>query len=459
MISKRYLALRRNLSAKLLTLFIVGGLVLSALIGGLTQFGFESRFVSQIRPHFKHYIREIHQQIGSPPDIEIAKKIAQDRPIIIRIFSRDQTWASDGDTTRPERIRRHDKKRFDLNWDRPRPPRKLAHPRADRGIFSDKGNLFILKSGPGYQTFYGFKVRPGSIAWFPILAGLIVLLGLAAFYRSTRRLFAPLKSIQQGVRLIGDGKLGHQIEVVRNDELGELATRVNQMSLDLAQMMQAKRELLLALSHELKSPLARARVTLELLEKSDYQQALISDQKQIERLIDEVLESERLYTDHAPLHRTPTDILDLAESVLKEDISPTSPIQTEYEKGVVQVAVDANQIRRLIRNLLENALQYHRAERGAITLGIDVDEQVLRIKVSDQGAGIEAKHLPRLTEAFYRVDPARAKKTGGLGLGLYMCNIIAQAHGGKIEISSELGQGTTVTAHISLLDEVLAEYS
>ena len=442
MIKNPLQALKTNLSLKLMAIFLVGGLLLSILIGGVTDFGFERLFVSQIRPHFIHYIRQIHQDIGSPPNLQKAKQIAAERPIIIRIFSDKVNWASDGKLVRPQPRRRHEKPFIKRrNIDKERPP-------GARRVFFDQGNIFILRNSPSHQTYYGLKVRPGRVAWLPIIVGLLVLFALFAFYRLTRRLFSPLKEIQQGVRLIGEGQLGYQIKVNRKDELGELAVRVNKMSLDLAQMMQAKRDMLLALSHELKSPLARSRVSLELLDKSDLQQTLISDQKQIERLIDEVLESERLYSDHALLHRSVTDLPALVHSILTQDLVGADKIETTYKGDLSAVLVDTNKIRRLIRNLLDNALYYHRQERGEIQLSITVQKNDLLIKVVDQGEGIEPKHIKHLTEAFYRADPSRAKNTGGLGLGLYLCKLIAQAHEGRIEINSELGKGTTVLVQI-----------
>ncbi len=455
MIRKTIQGFKQNLSIKLISLFVIGGIVLSMLIGGLTEFGFERHFVSQIRPHFFHYIEQIHQDIGTPANIEKAKEITESRPIIIRIFSDELTWASDGVTRRPHRIRRHDKfqNRKGSNESKPLRP-FIKHPRG-RGLFFDQGTIFILKTNNQQQVFYGFKVRPGKLAWFPVSAALLVLLALYAFYRLTRRLFSPLKEIQQGVRLIGEGKLGHQIKVNRTDELGELANRVNKMSLDLSQMMQAKRDMLLALSHELKSPLARSRVSLALLDKSDLQQNLLNDQQQIERLIDEVLATERGYADHALLHREATDLIALANTVIKDDLNAYDKIELTHSGDLSALLIDENQIRRLLRNLLDNALAYQRAtegsEKNTIQLTLQASEDYLIIEVKDHGVGIATEHIHRLTEAFYRADPARAKNTGGLGLGLYLCKVIAEAHGGEINIESEMGVGTVVTVRIALV--------
>ncbi len=437
-------ALRANLSFKLIALFIAGGMLLASAIGALTEFGFERHFVNQIQPHLRYYIDQLEEEIGTPPSIDKAKQITQSRSIVIRIFGDNVSWASDGRAVRPHRIRRHDRDHAEHDKT-DKPDRKVAA----RRVFFDHGSVFVLKRQPGYEVFFGFQLRGGRVAWFPIIACLLVGLGLYGFYRATRWLFAPVRKIQEGVNLIGEGHVGHQIDVTRTDELGQLAQRVNQMSTDLAHMLKAKRDMLLALSHELKSPLARSRVKLALLEPSKLQNDILRDQKTIERLIDEVLESERAHQDHALLHRSPTDINLLIDHIVTEDLVDLN-LTKNITATPTMVEVDTNQIRRLIRNLLENAQRYHRPDKGDISITVEYLPSTLNITVADCGEGIAAEHLNRLTEPFYRADPSRAKDTGGLGLGLYLCQTIAQAHGGSITISSELQQGTQVRVELPL---------
>lgn len=441
-------SLRSNLSLKLIALFIAGGVLLGSAIGALTEFGFERHFVNQIQPHLRHYINQLNDDIGSPPSIEKAQKLAESRPIVIRIFGDGLRWASDDRLIKPKRVRRHD--RDDAGFDKGAKPEKKAGRRhGGRRVFFDEGRLFVLKRQPGYEVFFGFEMRVGRVAWFPIIACFLVGLGLVGFYFATRWLFAPVRKIQEGVKLIGEGQVGYQIDVTRTDELGQLAERVNKMSTDLAQMLKAKRDMLLALSHELKSPLARSRVTLALMDPSKLQEDLLRDQQSIERLIDEVLESERAHQDHALLHRSETNIPQLIDQILVEDLIDLQLIR-EIKSAARTVDVDANQIRRLLRNLLENAQRYHRPEKGDIRLSLEYLPASLRIVVSDRGEGIAAEHLARLTEPFYRADPARAQTTGGLGLGLYLCHTIVQAHGGSLTIDSELQQGTQVRVELPL---------
>lgn len=283
--------------------------------------------------------------------------------------------------------------------------------------------------------------------WFPILYISLVLLGLLGFYWLTRRLFAPIKTIQEGITRIGAGQLSHRIDMNRRDELGLLAEHVNSMAEQLESMLRAKRDLLLALSHELKSPLARSRVTLALLDESDYQRALLRDQLEMQRLIDGIIDAERNQGDYALLHREPTDI----KALIKRQVSGferSEEIELVLDSGPVLANIDASQIERLLRNLLENALHYNQLDNGLVKLEGRIEDTDLVLIVSDHGPGIEDRHIRRLTEAFYRVDTSRERNSGGLGLGLYLCQAVLDAHGGSLEISSVPGSGTKVECRI-----------
>ena len=221
------------------------------------------------------------------------------------------------------------------------------------------------------------------------------------------------------------------------------------MAGQLESMLQAKRDLLLAISHELKSPLARSRVTLALIEDSEYHQPLLNDQREMQALIDGIIEAERSQGDYSLLRRQPTDMVVLVGRVLSH-LDGGDTILCQFQPEAIQADIDAMQIERLLRNLLENALRYNNAEIGPVSLYCELKSDGLYLQVSDHGAGIESQHISRLTEAFYRADPSRERKSGGLGLGLYLCQAVVDAHGGEMIIHSELGDGVRVACRIPL---------
>ena len=116
---------------------------------------------------------------------------------------------------------------------------------------------------------------------------------------------------------------------------------------------------------------------------------------------------------------------------------------------LIILEVDASRIKLLLKNLLDNALR-HSPKDKAVTIRLNKTANEVELEVRDEGEGIEPEHLPHLTEPFYRVDPCRQRETGGYGLGLYLCRMIAEAHGGTLAISSQKQQGTTVTMSLPI---------
>lgn len=426
-----------SLSLKLIGIFVGGSILLSMLIGGLSQFGFERQFFSTARPILNHYIGFLAEEVGVPPSVERAQQLTAKWPLTIRVFdpSNNTRWASDGLARLPNIKNENRSKR-----------RSYREP-----VFWDNGTAFLRSEAGDAVVYYGLRFRPGGPPWIPLMFIGLVLSALVGFFLLTKRLFSPIKTIEAGLLKIGDGQLDHRIEINRRDELGSLANRVNQMAAQLEGMLQAKRDLLLAISHELKSPLARSRVTLALLQDSENREALLNDQLEMQRLIDEIIDAERSQGDFAEIHRASTDMAALIDRVIKS-VEKSALVESSIEISG-QVNVDRVQIERLIRNLLENAIRYNRPEIGSVSISCHLEADQMLLQVSDFGDGIEAKHIKRLTEAFYRADASRERKTGGLGLGLYLCQAVVDAHKGTLTIHSQLGQGTQVECCIPVKSE------
>ena len=219
------------------------------------------------------------------------------------------------------------------------------------------------------------------------------------------------------------------------------------MATQIKAMLESKSGLLLAISHELRSPITRMRVNLELLEESDIQQKLIDDIREMETLITAILESEKLSSSHAPLNLSRCEMLNLIEEVVQ-----AHPCRNRIKTSMSPVAFEMDQLRLklLLKNLLDNACHYSIDEQALIEVSLRHDQKTASIEVQDRGIGIAAEDIPHLTEAFYRPDQARRRDTGGYGLGLYLCKLIVEAHGGEIIIESEPGTGTRVVVKLPL---------
>ena len=215
------------------------------------------------------------------------------------------------------------------------------------------------------------------------------------------------------------------------------------MAHDIEAMLDAKRALLLALSHELRSPLTRARLNAELLPTTPdglaagerERTALLRDLGEMRDLITDLLESERLASPHAALQREPVDLAALVREVVA-DMPGAGSVTLAMAPGLPPLALDRTRMRLLLRNLLGNALHYSAA--AAQPPRIDVYPEVggVVLEVRDFGPGVDAGQLAHLTEPFYRTDNARQRATGGVGLGLYLCQLVAQAHDARLEVQN-----------------------
>lgn len=276
-----------------------------------------------------------------------------------------------------------------------------------------------------------------------VLAVLLLLTLMAWLY--VRHLLKPLDAIGAGARRFGAGDFSEPIParfVDNASELGELATTLNTMGQDIHQMLEAKRALLLAISHELRSPLTRARLNTELLPESadvrPQRDALLRDLQEMALLISDLLESERLAGRHAALQREPTDLPSLALAVVQELAvrhAAAEQVGIDADTDLPRLQLDPARMRLLLRNLLDNALRHGAGAGQAPEIRLRrTSDGGIAIEVRDYGPGVPEPQLSQLAQAFYRPDSARTRTAGGVGLGLYLCRLIAQAHGGTFEV-------------------------
>jgi len=424
---------RHSLSGRLLGLFLLTGLLLAVVVKTGFHFAVGGNLRELTRPHVAEYVQHLLQEIGNPPDPQRARALAERLPLEIHILGPGSTWSSAGQPPTVDEHRLH---------------RHLLPAGGSVLVGHDRERLLLIAPRGEFRILL-LPADFGNSEWAP-LAALLTLTGalavLAFAYHAIRRLFRPVETIRSGLERIGGGDLDHRIEVRRRDELGELAASVNAMADDIRRMLEAKRQLLLAISHELRSPLTRARVNLALLPQSRASEALDAAHREMEGLIEELLESERLNSRHAALNLTAADPALVAREVLDDyfaDAAVAADLQ-QSESGLN--AIDVPRIKLLIRNLLDNALRHTPPEAPPPSIQVRSDEEGWSIRVADHGPGIAPEHLSQVTEPFYRADPARHRKTGGYGLGLYLSRVIVEAHGGRLEIESSAGEGTRIEA-------------
>jgi signal transduction histidine kinase len=382
------------------------------------------------------YFQYINTEIGSPPNLEVAKKLSRKLKIRIIIRGPDLRWSSDGVFPPPKS---HIRFRPPLNGDR----------RLQSGLY--KRQFVVRIPNPPYlTTFFTKNDSKLPSPWKFLMNTLLgILFVLVVLYFFLRRMISPLKTFQQGVKRLGAGELDHRISLNSKDELGGLSHEIDAMADDIQNMLEAKRQLLLSISHELRSPITRAKVATSLMEDDKLKDSLESDLNEMETMVAGLLEAERLNNRHQTLQLSKIAINPLIAKVISNHFAE-APIKFMADTKLEKQSIDEARFEFIIKNLIENALKHRKQDSDEISISSHIDKHSWQIIVEDHGVGISKTHLAHLTEPFYRVDPSRQRETGGYGLGLYIIKKIVEAHQGELLIESEEGLGTKVIVKMAL---------
>ena len=473
-----------SLGARLVGLF----LVLALAVGGTFMLGVQLLqhvgWHEYLRPLVLNYTDTLVAEIGSPPDVDRARLLSQRLPLHIRIEGPEVNWDS-ADEPRPPpappgndgppRAPHHpvvtlpNGDPLPLVVPEPRPPRGAPdHPStgavAPRG--GPRGMPYHLAIGTdvdpslwrvvrrlpdGHRIVFSLadmshQERSEHIGW--VTLGVLLLLTALA-YGWVRHMLHPLVALRAGAVRYGQGDFSQPIVPRNRDELGDLAEQINAMAARLHHMLDAKRQLLLAISHELRSPLARARLNTELLDESSERAALLRDLGEMRDLITDLLESERLADVQAGGHAVlQTEVARLSDIVHEQCDAQAAAgaVVLELDDALPALPLDRARMRLLLRNLVDNALR-HGGESQAPVVSTAGTPQSVRLVVRDFGPGMEESQLQHAAEAFYRADAARLRSTGGVGLGLYLCKLVAEAHGGTLTLRNA-HPGLEITAEL-----------
>lgn len=455
-----------SLTARLIGIFLVTSLVYVIASRYAADLVIDRHYLREvISAHISLHADYLVQDLGSPPDIEKAKAIVAEYPMDIRILGPGIDWTSDPnfpsitvltDSMDPGQPHMFFDQFADAGPDAPAWMETLKQMRFTR---YDEHSFFMIDKGDFKFVFASPKIAletPMSDLATPII-GLISILVLAGCFFSVSWLIRPIRWIKEGADRIGEGDLDYRIPVKRRDDLGDLTADINRMADDVQGMLEAKRQMLLAISHELRSPLTRTKVALEFLEDEETRRSILDDVEEMERLIADILESERLNTRHSKLQLKSVDITDLIDDLVASDFAAEQgQIRLALPTNPVFSNVDETRVRLLIKNLIDNALCYAPSDDNEVLVAVERGPDNLTIHVSDRGCGMSPEQVERAMEPFYRADPARCRDTGGFGLGLYLCRRIAEAHGGALEIDSEEGRGTRVSLTLPAPENIAA---
>lgn len=287
------------------------------------------------------------------------------------------------------------------------------------------------------------------------------LLGAIFSVAASRTLTAPLTQLADAARAIGAGQLNERVVIHGSDEVAAVALAFNEMAGELQEAETLRRNLMADVAHELRTPLSvlqgNLRAILDEVYPLDKEEItrLYTQTRLLSRLVNDLHELAQAEAGQLSLNLVATDLRPLLRETIEvfAPMAEDSSISLEAQLALTlpAVAVDSVRLRQVLHNLLANALR-HTPAGGTVSVESSATSEAITITIRDSGEGIAPEHLPHVFDRFYRTDRARARDTGGAGLGLAIVRAIVQAHGGTVSAQSDgMGQGSAFTVTLPIV--------
>jgi len=415
--------------SSLLSRFAASTAVLAAIIVLLTVFAFHAIRGDVFQASFESPLDEwssyLAGRIGEDP--ELAQLAAQSHQMGVVLTTDEGVFAfgSDGRATTPEHLAQH-----------------LGHARTI--IVAGHGNMQYSFFLPENAT----AVVGSSILWLSIGA-LLFLLGVVYVVQVSQ--LRPLRWLKEGVDKVSEGDLTTRVPVVRMDEIGQVGRAFNHMTSRVEQMLNDHDRLMADVSHELRSPLARMKVALEMMPEGDKRDQIAADIREMEALTAALLERERIKNRASHLQTEEFDLVALIREVVKTFKDEEPGVNLTAAPDTLPAVADQALIKVLLQNLVDNAVKFSSEDSAPVEVSVDINEKAVTITVADDGPGIPTEQAEKVLEPFVKLDPSRGHRNG-YGLGLNLCQRIVQAHAGEINIEQRQPRGARVVVILPLGD-------
>ncbi|MEK8130570.1 HAMP domain-containing sensor histidine kinase [Paenibacillus filicis] len=290
---------------------------------------------------------------------------------------------------------------------------------------------------------------------------LLILSGIGAFFLAlgftfilSRKLSHPLIEMERATRQMATGNLNIRVQVPARDEMGSLATAINELAVDLGRYRDSRSEFFASISHELRTPMAYLEGYTHVLkeglyeseqEKERYLDIIHKEAVRLTRLIEDLFALSKMEEGKISLDLEWIDLAEVIEHSLKKvELNLKSKglnLSVGIPASVPLVYADGLRMEQIYMNLLDNAIRYTEAGNIDVQVSTAEPDRVITV-IEDSGIGIPAEELPYIFERFYRVEKSRSRERGGTGLGLAIVKKLVNIQGGSIQVSSSLGQGT-----------------
>lgn len=298
-----------------------------------------------------------------------------------------------------------------------------------------------------------------------LVTGAVMFLLVMGFFlfQSIKRIMKPLHTLQRAVEQMSTGDYATRVEVMSRDEIGTLSNAFNQMAYSIQQEDEAQKTFLATVSHELRTPISYVKGYSETIqngyidgpERDEAIHLIAREAGRMERLTNELMQLARKQTDP---EETELDPIVLAETIRdaivlieKQVIEKGMSFDQQLDEELI-VLGDEEKLKQIFINIIENAVRYS-PELSKVRITSSMKGSNAFIMIQDEGIGIPAEDLAHITERFYRVNKARSRSDGGSGLGLSIVEQLIKQHQGTLQITSVIGQGTSVQVTLPLMEE------
>lgn len=326
---------------------------------------------------------------------------------------------------------------------------------------------------------YSREIRTLFIQMYVAGAGMLAFISTALAMWVYRSVLRPLGRLQEATRNIKNGNLDFILDVEEDDEIGQLCQDFEEMRIRLKENAEEKikhdqenRELISNISHDLKTPITAIKGYVEGImdgvasspEKLDkYIRTIYNKSNDMDRLIDELMFYSKIDTNKIPYifsKLNTTDYFgDCAEEIgLELESNNIELFYFNYVNEDVLVIADAEQLKRVMNNIISNSVKYLDKEKGIINIRIKDVGDFIQIGIEDNGRGISSKDIPYIFDRFYRTDASRNSTKSGSGIGLSIVKKVIEDHGGRIWATSKEGIGTEIHFVLRKYQEVIQEH-
>ncbi len=318
-----------------------------------------------------------------------------------------------------------------------------AHRRVFYQVFRTGDSTVARASNDGRFWFFFIVPRAHVGSWFLQPEHIFVMAAATGLcYWLALYLTRPVRKLQRAVERFGRGDLSARAESVRRDELGQLARTFDRMADRIETLLAAERRLLLDISHELRSPLARLGVAIELARSGDDTDAALNriqkESGRLNSLVGQLLQVTRAEGDPASLRRDPVRLDQLVQLLVEDSAMEAAAhgCSLQYHSGeAMTIAGDPELLRRAVENVLRNAIRYEPHD-SSVEVRLWHGDLGAVVEIRDHGPGVPVDALPRIFDPFYRVESDRNRLSGGIGLGLSIARRAVELHQGAIRATN-----------------------